>query len=122
MTTGLSGTYAFNGTDLTLQPTTGKWVERTTYGVDGGGHPIYPATRSFELTWNLISPEDAKQIIDFYNAVGNTGTATACLPQWGSVDYRFRNYSGTTLREPTVGAYFNEFIEEVSLLILNIRT
>lgn len=122
MSTGLSGTYGFNGTDLTLQPTTGHWVERTDYGVDGGAHPIYPAVRSFELSWELISPEDAKQIIDFYNVVGNTGTAVACLPQWGSIDYRFRNYSGSTLSEPTVGEYFQGYIMDMRLLILNIRT
>src|SRR5688572_20057816 len=122
MTTGLSGTYGFNGTDLTLQPTTGRWVERTQYGIDGGAHPIYAQNRSFEITWQLISPEDAKQVIDFYNVVGSTGTAVACLPQWGSVDYRFKNYSGTTLQEPIVGEYFMGFIQEVKLLILNVNT
>lgn len=122
MTTGLSGTYALNGVDLTLQPTTGKWLDRTNYGVDGGGHPVYSQTRGFELTWILISPSDAKQIIDTYNLVGSTGVITACLPEWGALEYQFRNYSGTTLQEPTVSTYFQGFIQEVRLLILNVRT
>ncbi len=122
MTTGLSGSYAFNGVDLTLQPTTGKWEERTSYGIDGGGHTVYSSLRSFELKWELISTSDAKQIIDFYNLVGNTGSVVSCLPEWGNVDYSFRNYSGTTLQDPTVGPYFQGYIESVSLLILNVRT
>lgn len=119
---GLSGTYALNNTDFQLQPTTGKWVERTNYGVDGGGHPVYPATRKFEAEWVLISPTDAKQIIDFYNLVGSTGTVTACLPEWGNTNYTFKNYSGTTLSEPEVGTYFQGYIESVKLLIMNVRT
>jgi hypothetical protein len=122
MTTGLSGSYAFNGTNLTLQPTDGQWVERTNYGVDGGAHFVYSSVRGFELTWVLISPSDAKQIIDFYNLVGNTGTVVACLPKWGDVDYTFYNYSGTTMQEPSVGKYFMGHIQEVRLLLLNIRT
>lgn len=119
---GLSGSYALNNTDLTLQPTTGKWMDRTNYGVDGGGHPVYSQLRSFELTWELISPSDAKQIIDTYNLVGNTGTVVACLPEWGTLEYQFRNYSGVTMQEPSVGTYFQGFIQTVRLLLLNIRT
>lgn len=122
MTTGLSGSYAFNDVNLTLQPTSGKWTERTNYGFDGAGHPIYPSVRNFELTWNLISPSDAKQIIDAYNAVGNTGTVVACLPKWGDLEYTFYNYSGTTLQEPVVGEYFQGYIQEVKLLLVNVRT
>ena len=122
MTTGLSGSYAFNNTNLTLQPTTGKWHDRTSYGVDGGGHPVYASTRNFELKWELISTADAKQIIDVYNAVGNTGAVVSCLPEWGNVGYSFKNYSGTTLQDPQVGEYFQGYIQSVSLLILNVRT
>lgn len=119
---GLSGTYAFNDVSFTLQPTTGKWAERTSYGVDGGKHPVYSQLRNFELTWGLISPSDAKQIIDTYNSVGNTGTVVACLPEWGATEYQFKNYSGSTMQEPTVGEYFQGFIKEVKLLLLGIRT
>ena len=121
MTTGLSGSYAFNGTDLTLQPTEGRYIERNNYGVDGGGHPVYPAIRSFELSWALMPTSDAKQIIDFYNAVGNTGTVVACLPQWGNVGFNFVNHSGCTLAEPTVGAYFIDHVQDVRLVIMGVR-
>lgn len=122
MTTGLSGSFAFNDINLNQIPTTHHWIERTMYGTDGGGHGVYPAVRSYEMTWNLISTDNAKQIIDFYNVVGNTGTLTACLPEWGSVDYRFKNYSGSVLQEPIMSGYFQGFIEELKLLIVDIRT
>jgi hypothetical protein len=119
---GASGTYALNNVDLQLQPTTGKWTGKGDYGIDGGGHPVYSAFQNFELTWNLISTQDAKQIIDAYNLVGSTGTVISCLPEWGALDYVFKNYSGTTLREPEVGEYFEGYITSVSMTILNIRT
>lgn len=122
MTTGLSGTYAFGNTDLTLQPTTGKWVERPNYGIDGGGHPVYSLYRSFELTWDLISTSDVNQIISFYNTVSNTGNIVACLPEWNNVNYQFKNYSGTTLQEPTVETYFQGYVQTVKMIILRINT
>lgn len=122
MAEGLSGTYAFNNVAWTLQPTTGKWVERTNYGMDGSAHPIYSQFRSFEATFELSSTEDAKQFIDFYNTVSVTGSLTVCLPQWGSIDYRFKNYSGSTMMEPTVDAYFQGYIQSVRLLLVNINT
>lgn len=122
MTTGLSGSYAFNDTNWTLQPTTGKWVDRTQYGVDGGAHPIYSNFRNFEVTWELISPTDAKQLIDFYETVSATGTLVSCLPKWRDPEFTFHNYSGTTVLEPVVGEYFQGYITSVKLLIMNIRT
>lgn len=122
MTAGLSGTYAFNDTNWTLQPTTGKWIDRTSYGIDGNAHPIYSPYRNFEATWELISTSDAKQILDFYNTVSSTGTVVSCLPEWGATEYQFKNYSGTTLQEPVVGEYFQGYIMSVKLLIINIRT
>lgn len=122
MTTGLSGTYGFNGVDLTLQPTTGRWVERTQYGLDAGAHPVYSSLRSFELTWELISPSDLNQIINVYNAISNTGNAVACLPKWNDSTYTFYNYSGTTIEEPQVGTFFMGYYQEVRMLVLAIRT
>jgi hypothetical protein len=81
MTTGLSGTYAFNDVNLTLQPSEGRWVERTSYGIDGSGHNIYSNFRNFELSWDLISTSELKQLIDFFNVVASsTGSVVAaCL-------------------------------------------
>ena len=122
MTTGASGTYAINNTNFTLQPSDGKWLERQSYGFDGSAHPIYSALRSFEASWDIMSTDEAKQLIDFYNGVAVTGAVVACLPKWGDVDYIFYNYSGTTLGELTVGEYFQGYIKSTKLLLYNIRT
>lgn len=118
---GLSGTFAFNGTQLSLQPTTTKWVDKPIYGYDGGGHPVYPAVREFEMTWQLINASDLSQIIGLYNAVQNTGTCAVDLPAWGNSLYLFTTYSGCTLQEPLVSDNFVEHTTSVKLLILNIR-
>lgn len=120
MTTGLSGSFAFNGTELTLCPTEGRWLERNVLGYDGSGHPIYPRVRSFEMTWQLLSPAEFDEIRDYFESVSNTGTVAADLPQWSAADYRYARYSGCILSEPTAGAYFNEYITEARLLITNI--
>lgn len=118
---GYSGTYAVNNVDFVLPPTSGKWVNRTQYGVDGQGHPIYSAVRSFELAWDLMSPTDVQQIIGFYNQVV-TGTVVACLPQWNAPGFLFYNYSGTTLTEPEVSEYFQGYTTTVKMTVLTIRT
>lgn len=122
MSAGLSGTYAINGTTLSLQPTEGRWLERSSFGIDGNGHPIYSGVRQFELRFQLESMSDLQQIINSYNSVGATGTIVMDLPQWGAADFRFYSYSGCTLREPEYGPYFEEFNEDVTLLVMNIRT
>ena len=119
---GFSGSYAFNNVDLAVPPSTGNWKERASYGIDGGAHTIYSAVRNFEMTWDLISSTDLATIINVYNTVSNTGTAVACLPDWGNANYQFRNYSGTVLQEPVIGEYFQEFVKDVKLLIMNVRT
>lgn len=119
---GASGTYAINSTRFILQPTEGEWDSREILGVDGNGHPIYPAVREFHITWGLAHPNDVKQLIDTYNALGNTGTAVFDLPKWGDADYIFYSYSGCTMREPEVGAYFNGYISNVRLTLMKVRT
>lgn len=122
MTVGASGSYSFNGTNLSLQPTEGKWNQRDQLGTDGQGHPIYPLVRTFELSWGLISVLDLQQIINVYNGVQNTGTFSVDLPQYGAAGYQFQTYSGCTLSEVQVGSYFNEYVNDVQLLIYNVRT
>lgn len=117
---GASGTYAFNGTNLSLIPTEGHWTEPAEYGYDGFGHPITSSFRSFEMTWQLISTSDLKQLIDFVALVSNTGTMAVDLPQWGAADYVFSTYSGTTLSPVQVGAYFMGYVQNVSLLVLRV--
>ena len=122
MTQGTTGTFAFNGVSLPLQPSTFHWMQRDSYGDDGTGHPIYPAVREFELVWDLISPDDLQDINNIYDTVSNTGTAVFDLPQYGSTEYTFYSYSGCTVEEPKYDTYFERYIQGVHLMIRNIRT
>lgn len=119
---GYSGTYAINSTSLLLSPTEAGWENRTELGIDGNGHPVYPAVRQFEMMWGLAHPNDVKQIWDAYTIVSNTGTVAFDLPEWGAGDYIFKTYSGCTMREPQVGNYFEGYFKDVKLTILLVRT
>jgi hypothetical protein len=122
MTQGYSGSYGINGTNLLLQPSEGKWNSRETLGVDGSGRSIYPALRSFELSWELMGTSELAQLINFQASISNTGTVVSDLPKWGDAGYLFYGYSGTILSEVEVGAYFNTYVKDVRLVISSIRT
>ena len=122
MTAGASGTYAVNGTDITLPPTSGRWMPRESLGIDGNGRAIYPGVREFELRWQLISPSDYNQLQTFFSSIGNTGTVVVDLPQYGAASYLFYSYTGCVLREPETGQYFTENQLSAFLLVTNIRT
>lgn len=113
--------YRANGTLFPLQPTSGRWLPRKAYGVSGDGHPLYPPRRSFELRWQLMSADDFNTFLGYYEAQGVTGTVVTSLPQW-SETYQFFAYSGTVWQEPEVGTYFQEHVEDVILVVTNIRT
>lgn len=119
MTTGLSGTYAVNTTDIC--PESAHWTDRDVLGIDGNGHPIYPSLRTFEFSWGFMSMADYGVLQSARNLVGSTGTVTADLPDLSASDFRFTRYSGTIIHEPTVGAYFVDYVSDVRLLISNIR-
>jgi len=122
MSQGTSGTYAFNGVDFLLQPSSGRWIQRAELGIDGLGHPIYPAVREFEISWDLISANDLYQINNIFNQVSNTGTIVVDLPKYGDTQYNFFSYSGCTLSEPQYDTYFMGHVQNVRLLVMNIRT
>lgn len=123
MSIGQSGTYAVNSTDFLMRPTKAKWIKRDELGIDGNGHPVYPAVRGFEISWNLMHPTDYAQIINAYNVVQNTGTVAFDLPSYGSPTLGlFKCYSGCVVSEPEVGEFFQGYVADVSLLIYNVRT
>jgi len=124
VTQGFSGSYAINGTNLVLQPTSGRWNGRDLLGIDGAGHPIYPSIREFEMSWALISTTDFAQLNNFQLSVGNTGTVSVDLPKWGNAGYMFYSYSGCTLREPQAGSYFSAdgYVQDVTMTIMGVRT
>ena len=115
-------TYKINGTDIALQPTSGKWITRSNLGYDGNGHPIYAPKRKFELRWGLISQEDRNQLQLFFDAVAVTGTAVVDLPEYRSTSYIFYSYSGCVINEPDIDEYFESYSTDMILLVTNIRT
>ena len=118
----MSGSYRINGTELTMQPTSGRWLPRTELGIDGLGHSIYSAVREFEMRFNLQSPDEYNQLITFFNGHQPSGTVVIDLPRFGYSIYDFFSYTGCVIREPEMSNYFNENHTEVLLLVSNIRT
>ncbi len=114
--------YKANGTEFSLQPTTGKWIDRAVKGFDGSGHPIYVATREFEIRWQLASMADVAQIQGFFDVVAATGTVVMELPQYATTPYAFLAYSGCTLSEPVSQEFFEEHGTDFVLIVHNIRT
>lgn len=121
MTQGVTGSYAVNGSNFTLQPSEGKWEPKELIGRDGTGKPIYPAMGDFTMTWALMSTSDFEQLNSFYEYVSNTGTSVVDLPKWGATNYEFYSYSGTVINRPTAGTYFEKHVMDVQLLISSIR-
>lgn len=117
----LSGTYQINGTELSLQPTSGKWISRDILGFTGDAHPEYAGVREFEMRWELISMDDAAQLQTFFESIGTTGTAVVTIPKWRQ-PWQFESYSGTTLGEPTSDEFFQYHETNISLLIYRIVT
>lgn len=116
-----TGTYQINDTDLVIQPTSGRWIDRGIIDFDGNGHPVYPPYREFEMTWQLADMEQVEQLLTYFNAVGRTGTVVANLPYYGNDPYIFHAYSGTVLHEPSLGQFYSEHQTNVTLLISKIR-
>ena len=121
MTVGASGTYAINGTDFTLQPTSGRWLSQSMVGITGDGHPIYPAVFEFEIRWSLSAQSDLDQIQDWRDSIVLTGTASVDLPAYRGSAYVFQTYTGCSLYEPSRGMYFNEHTSEFVLIVGNIH-
>jgi hypothetical protein len=118
---GTSGSYAINGVELSLQPSTANWVGRDKLGTDGNNRPIYPSIHSFEMKWELMPVSDLSRLINAQLS-SVTGSLVVDLPKWGDANYTFYSYSGTYVDEPEVGEYFVEHITNVRFLINNVRT
>lgn len=120
-----TGSFAINGTDLLIQPSEGKWVNRAVLALDGAGHPIYSAIREFEMDWDIFDTATWNQLQNFYNGIGNTGSCVVNLPQYGASQFSFQNYSGCTLGEVEMGGDFitpDGYLTKMKLVIMNIRT
>jgi len=115
-------TYKINGTEI-QQPTTGRWIPRTNLGINGNGQAVHSGVREYELKYQLVNISDYGQLVTMFNSIGNTGTISIDLPQFGSSTYTFQTYSGCYIREPEAGQYFaGTGQQEVLVLVTNIRT
>ena len=114
--------YTINGTTLTLQPTSGRWIDRPILGFSGNGHPEYAGVREFELRWQLSSRSDANQLQGLYDALNVTGTAAVGLPKYRTSTWEFYTYSGCTLGEPSSAEFFEKHETEIILMVYGIVT
>lgn len=124
MTAVTTGSFGINGTEFIIPPSEGRWVPRNTLAIDGAGHPIYPAVREFELSWDIIDQPTWQQLQSFYNLSGNTGTVVANLPGYGVGAFVYQPYSGCTLGEPEIAGGFltqDGYLRQAKLVIMNIR-
>jgi hypothetical protein len=113
--------YAINGIVLSAQPTTGQWVDREPIGITGNGHGVYPALRSFQITFDYITAAQFNEIYNLFSNNNITGTVVATLPKYADSSYTFFAYSGCVLREPSFSEYFEEHYSDVGLLIVRIQ-
>jgi hypothetical protein len=115
-------TYKISSTELSTQPTSGRWVQRNSLGISGSGHEVYSGVREYELRWQLISTADYNQLQGFYNTVGTTGTVVVDLPKYGDSSYGFYSYTGCVITEPYAADYFSTYQLDVLLVVRNIVT
>lgn len=119
--TTVVNTFGFNGSALSHQPTTHKWIDDREMGVSGDGHAVYPAVREYELTWDFLSAAEFNEIYTHFLSIGVTGSVVANLPQYASSPYQFYAYSGCLLRKPMYNGFFENYYEGVKLLIVRIH-
>ena len=111
-----------NGTTLAIQPETVQWMDRSSYGIDGTGHPLYPRFRSCELKWGWMTAAQFNEIENFY-LNNQSGTVVVTLPKYGATPYVYFDYTGCVLNEPSISnPDFENNIGGVSLLVANIVT
>ena len=116
------GDYQINANEI-LSPTEFRWMPRRPLDVQGDNRPIYPAVRSAQLKWRLMTNEEWSDLQDNFRSIEASGTSVVRIPEFPTATgqaYAFREYSGTTLAEPTIGPYFEGYPKSVVLVIHNI--
>lgn len=111
--------YKLNGIDI-LTPTTMQWMPRRPLEFSGEGRTIYPGVYQARLQWRLMSVSDFDTIRDQWRAASATGTSVVNLPNIEASSFGFTEYSGTHIQEPQMSGYFEEFVQNVVLVITNI--
>lgn len=106
-----------------LPPSKGRWMPRQPLDVQGDNRPIYAGVRTFELKWELTSYADWANLQQMFDSIESAGDYTVTIPAYPSAtgqSYAFTTYSGCTLSEPQAGAFFEEYPQDITLLISNI--
>lgn len=108
----------FNGTGLTIPPTTAGWSPQDALGFNGWGQGVYPAFREFHMEFNLTDQNQLYELITLFTQT-LTGTIVARLPAWSSNSFSYRDYSGTIVRQPEFTEYFNEeYVSQIKIVLL----
>ena len=118
----MANDFKINGTSLTHQPTNHRWVDRDPLGLTGDGKPIYAGFREYELEWDFLNATEFNELKTYFDSIGLTGTAVVSLPQYGAASYAFFAYTGCIISEPGAEGYFEEYYQQVRLLVSRIRT
>lgn len=122
--------YQINGRNI-ITPTQFTWLSRPVVDQQGDNRPIYAPVRQAQLRWQLEFYEEASILLATFNEMQASGTAVVRIPALPNftpypaatgTPYQFREYSGCTLSEPQLGAFFEGFPTEVLLVINNIFT
>ena len=116
------GDYQINANQI-LVPTQFRWLPRRALDTQGDNRPIYPAVRSAELKWRLMSNEEWSVLQDQFRSIEASGTSVVRVPEFPTATgqaYAFREYSGTTLAEPTIGPFFETYPKNVTLIVHNV--
>lgn len=113
-----------------LEPTSGRWLPRGAVDVQGDNRPLYTPVRAFEMSWTIDTYEQWSLLVATFNELQSSGTCVVRIPAYPSLTfpsatgsaYAFREYSGCTLAEPTIGEFFEGYPTDMALLIANIVT
>ena len=110
--------FQINSTDLLTEPTNHNWVARTQLAFDGNAHPVYPANRQYQFSFDWIDAASFSQLENFY--LSCSGTIGVTLPAWNSATGGFASYNAT-LTEPTYSNSMEGFFGGVKLLLINVK-
>lgn len=111
--------YKLDGVDIQT-PTQMQWRPRRPIDISGEGRSIYAGVYEARMHWRLMSISEFDTIRDAWRSKSATGTIVANLPDIEASSFTFREFSGAHIQEPTVGAYFQEHVENVVLVLTNI--
>jgi len=113
---------AINGYVYEHQPTDHHWIARDPVGIDGNGVAVYPAYRQYEIKFDFLDTDEWNNTYQSFLQQGVTGTLTAVLPKWNATPYQWYTYSGVQIREMEYGGWFQNYYQDVRLLIVKILT